>query len=316
MTLLEAMRDPNLFARWFRDPETWSAWTAFIAALFALPMSHAQLQTYRQCTGRTTPPAAPVSEGWLVCGRRAGKSFILALIAVFLAAFHDYRRYLAPGERATILVLATNIKQARTIFRYIRALLTRVPMLARMIERADGRRVRPEQRCHHRNSRLHRTGAFVATRSSPRCATRSHSGRPTMPPSPTMKCSMRCVPPWRRYRMRCCSVPARPTPDAVRCTMRIGGTSASMVTRFWCGSRQRRTMNPTVPQAVIDAAMERDPAYAAAEYGAEFRTDVETFVLREAAEACVIARRARAAAAAQRHLSRFRGPLRRLRRIR
>jgi hypothetical protein len=46
-----------------------------------------------------------------------------------------------------------------------------------------------------------------------------------------------------------------------------------------------RTMNPTVPQAVIDRATERDAASAAAEYGAQFRTDVETFVSREAVEA-------------------------------
>src|SRR5262249_44517660 len=35
------------------------------------------------------------------------------------------------------------------------------------------------------------------------------------------------------------------------------------------------TMNPTVPKRVIDEAVERDPAVAAAEYFAEFRTDVE-----------------------------------------
>ena len=46
-------------------------------------------------------------------------------------------------------------------------------------------------------------------------------------------------------------------------------------------------MNPTVPQRVIDEAMERDPATAAAEYGAEFRSDIESFVSREAVEACV-----------------------------
>ena len=43
--------------------------------------------------------------------------------------------HLAPGERATIMVIAVDRKQARTIFRYIRALLTRVPMLAELIER-------------------------------------------------------------------------------------------------------------------------------------------------------------------------------------
>ena len=48
-----------------------------------------------------------------------------------------------------------------------------------------------------------------------------------------------------------------------------------------------RTMNPTVPQRVIDEATERDPASAAAEYGAKFRSDVKSFVNREAVEACV-----------------------------
>ena len=70
-----------------------------------------------------------------MCGRRAGKSFILALCAVFLAAFFDYRRYLSPGERGTVLIIATNSKQARVIVRYVRALLTQIPMLAKLIER-------------------------------------------------------------------------------------------------------------------------------------------------------------------------------------
>jgi hypothetical protein len=38
---------------------------------------------------------------------------------------------------------------------------------------------------------------------------------------------------------------------------------------------------------VIDEATERDPVSAAAEYGAQFRSDIESFVNREAVEACV-----------------------------
>jgi hypothetical protein len=49
-----------------------------------------------------------------------------------------------------------------------------------------------------------------------------------------------------------------------------------------------RVMNPTVPQSVIDEATEADPASAAAEYGAEFRTDVETFIAREVVDAAVV----------------------------
>jgi hypothetical protein len=140
VTILDAIADPNLFAPWFKKPATWAAWRAFIAALFALPMTDDQLAIYRQCTARNDPPTERAREAWLVIGRRGGKSFTLALIAVFLAAFFDYRQHLAPGERATVLVIATNTRQARVIMRFVRGLLTRVPMLAQMIEReaADG----------------------------------------------------------------------------------------------------------------------------------------------------------------------------------
>ena len=48
-----------------------------------------------------------------------------------------------------------------------------------------------------------------------------------------------------------------------------------------------RDMNPCVPQAVIDAATERDPAHAAAEYLAEFRSDIESFIKFPEVERCV-----------------------------
>src|SRR5262249_54568810 len=52
-----------------------------------------------------------------------------------------------------------------------------------------------------------------------------------------------------------------------------------------------RDMNPTVSRAVIEAAYLRDHAAASAEYGAEFRTDVEGFLSLEIIEACVIPNR-------------------------
>jgi len=48
-----------------------------------------------------------------------------------------------------------------------------------------------------------------------------------------------------------------------------------------------RAMNPAVSQQVIDQAAERDPASAAAEWLAEFRSDIESFINREAVEACI-----------------------------
>jgi hypothetical protein len=47
------------------------------------------------------------------------------------------------------------------------------------------------------------------------------------------------------------------------------------------------SMNPTVPQSVIDAAMADDEAAALAEYGAQFRNDLEAFVKLDIVEGCV-----------------------------
>ena len=46
-------------------------------------------------------------------------------------------------------------------------------------------------------------------------------------------------------------------------------------------------MNPSIPELFIVEAYERDPASAEAEYGAEFRTDIESFIGIEAIRDCI-----------------------------
>jgi hypothetical protein len=47
-------------------------------------------------------------------------------------------------------------------------------------------------------------------------------------------------------------------------------------------------MNPAVPKEIIDKAYADDEASASAEYGAQFRRDIEAFIAREAVEACIM----------------------------
>ena len=103
-----------------------------LAALFALPMTREQLALYSKLTGRTTPPTQPFHEAWLCIGRRGGKSFILAVIAVFLACFKDWRPFLGPGEVATVMIIAADRRQARVIMRYSLGCSRAVPMLAQL----------------------------------------------------------------------------------------------------------------------------------------------------------------------------------------
>jgi len=286
VTILDACADPNLFAQWFKRGD-WTAWFAFLAALFGLPMSAEQLAIYRKCTQRLEPPSTPSNEAWLVIGRRGGKSFMLALIAVFLACFRDYREYLQPGERGTILVIATDRKQARAILRYVRGLLTRIPMLARMIERETAESFDLNNSVTIEVA----TASFKTTRGYTIVAalcdelafwpTSEESAEPDAEILAALRPGMATIP---SAMLLCASSPYA----------RRGALWDAH--RRWFGKEDApalvwqidtRTMNPSVPQRVIDEATERDAASAAAEYGAQFRSDIEAFVRREAIESCV-----------------------------
>ena len=133
ITILDAMRDPLLFGPCFKDG-TWDSWMVFLSALFGLPLEKGKVPIFRRQTGRQTAPRKPAREGWVIAGRRAGKSLIAALVAVFLSCFRDYRKVLGPGERATVMVIAADRRQARVVFRYITGLMERIPMLVGMVE--------------------------------------------------------------------------------------------------------------------------------------------------------------------------------------
>jgi hypothetical protein len=135
LSILDAIEHPKLFLPWFKDRESWAAWRAFLCALFALPMSESELETYRQCTGRTDPPTAQAREAWMIVGRRGGKSLTLAALAVFVGCFGDFRHYIVPGERLLIPVLAADRRQAESTVGYVRAMLTSIPMLKKTLVR-------------------------------------------------------------------------------------------------------------------------------------------------------------------------------------
>ena len=66
-------------------------------------------------------------------GRRGGKSIIAALLGVYAACFKSYRELLAPGEVATVMIIASDRRQARVILRYVKGFLSEIPMLKAMV---------------------------------------------------------------------------------------------------------------------------------------------------------------------------------------
>jgi hypothetical protein len=285
--ILDAMGDPNLFRPWFKDMKTWVAWRAFLAALFGLPMSASELVIFQQCTGRDAPPTSRVSEAWLVVGRRGGKSMILALIGAFLAAFIDWTPYLVPGETAVIPIIAADRRQARAIYRYLRAMFQKVPLLAALLEKdpSDDEVVLKSGITIEITTASFRTirGVTVIAALLDEIAfwRTGDAANPDFEILAALRPAMATIP---QPMLLAASSPYAKRGELWDAYRRFFGKPDPIL--VW--KAPTLTMNPAVPRRVIDDAYERDDVSAAAEYGAEFRSDLESYVSREVIEAAVI----------------------------
>jgi len=292
MNIVDAIDHDDLFAPWFPDRDGWRAWRAFLKALFGLPLSNTERKIYAECTGRNRAPREPLSEAWLVCGRRSGKSFILALVAVFLALFKDWSAVLKPGERGTILIIASDRKQGRVIMGYIKGLISGVPALAPKIindkEELLGLDNGISIEIHTASFRSVRGYTIVAALCDEIAFWKSDdSANPDKEILDALRPGMATTLAHGALLL-CASSPYAKRGalyEAYREHFRVDGNPVLV----W--QAHTRRMNPTVPQSVIDKAFADDAASAVAEYGAEFRSDVETYVPREIVEAVTANRR-------------------------
>jgi Terminase large subunit, T4likevirus-type, N-terminal len=286
MKITRAISDPKVFARFFKG-ETWHAWRVFLTALFALPLTSEQIEVYRKHTGRSAPPTEPLHEAWLVIGRRGGKSFILATIAVFLAAFYDWRPFLGPGEIATIMIIARDRRQARVIKRFVSGLLHEVPMLRGTIEDEGAETISLKNKI---NIEIH-TASFRSTRGYTIVAAlldeiafwpSEDAADPDFEVINAIRPGMATIP---NAMLLCASSPHARKGALWNAYHRHYGKDGDSVLVWQAATRD---MNSVVPQAYIDQHLADDPARASAEYLATFRTDLESYISRDLAEAAVI----------------------------
>ncbi|GEC60510.1 MULTISPECIES: hypothetical protein [Gluconobacter] len=287
MNIIDAMTDDNLFGSHFQG-DTWAAWKAFLKALFALPMDEQDLPFYQQHTGRTEAPTDPFKEATLICGRRAGKSRILGLIATYLATFRDYAPYLAPGEMATVAVIASDRKQARTIFRYISGTLASVPMLANMVQDETNETITLSNRViieiATASFRVTRGYTFAAVLADETAFWRSDeaSANPDEEIIKAIRPGLSTIP---SAMLLLASSPYAKRGVLYK-TFRKHWAQNDARVLVWRGSSME--MNPALDPAIVQEAYDDDPAGAAAEYGGEFRNDIASFITPEVIQACTV----------------------------
>jgi hypothetical protein len=284
ISLGHCLRDPNLFARHFRGA-SWAAWKVFLAALFAEPADEVGLAVYRERTGRTAWPTAPFTEAAVIVGRRGGKSRTLALVAVYLACFRSYDLFLAPGEVATIGVLAVDKGQARAIFRFVLGLLKAVPMLEPLIVRRDSETIELSNRVMIEIA----TASFRSTRGYSYAAVLADevafwrsdetSLNPDVEILRALRPGMVSIP---GAVLLMASSPYSQRGELYNTYRRHFGKDDARVLVWKASTLQ---MNPSVDKRIIEEAYESDPESAKAEFGGEFRTDLADYISRETVDA-------------------------------
>jgi hypothetical protein len=286
VNIISVKTDEKLLGRFFKNVATWKSWFVFDKAIFGLPLDQRELALYRHCTGRKNPPEKPFKEVYCIVGRRGGKSWTISTIAVYLAFFRDYSKYLAAGEMGTILIVAVDQIQARIILRYIKAIINEIPMLkAKVIkERAMDLELSNRVQVMIRTCSLASVrgytlvGAILEEVSFWRVAgvnpdhevlTALRPGLATIPGSMLLAISS----PYGRQGILY---------EAYR--DHFGSDNPDIL--VFRG--KTRLMNPTIAQEIIDREFEKDPVAAASEWGHDFRKDLESFLPVEWIEKAIV----------------------------
>lgn len=265
------MTDPALFGAEFGG-ESFAAWRALLSGFYGLPLTEAEAEVFQQLTGREEAPTEAHNELWLVVGRRGGKSRAAALVAVY-EALRDHSAKLAPGEVATVFLLAGDQKQARALMRYVRGLFEN-PMLRKMIVRETETIIELSNRtaieigtASFRSVRGYTLAAVICDEIAFWMADGAN-------PDEEIIAALRPALATLNGKLLALSSPHSKRGILWSAHRRYYGKPGAVLV----AQAPSRVMNPALPASVVADAMNEDPARASAEYLAQFRNDLEAFI--------------------------------------
>lgn len=275
MNIAELMSDTVLVGNAYAGA-SWAVWKVVLKSAHGLRLTTGELTRFHEVAGDRKPPQKRVRELWVVAGRRGGKDSASALIALHAALFGVSSLVRRPGEKASVLCLACDRSQAAIAHGYIKGLLRNSPLLAPLIVAEDTKSIELEGKVE----------IIVATNSY-----RAVRGR-TIVVAILDECAF--------YRSEDSANPDDEVYNALLPSlastggMLIGISSpykrSGLLWEKWRDHYGQdsddvlvvhgpsTTFNPTLDQRIIDDALERDPQAAAAEWLAEWRTDISGFL--------------------------------------
>jgi hypothetical protein len=284
--IIEAIKHPKIFKPLLGDLATWHCWIVWLKSVFGLVMDQAELELYRKCTGRTEPPPNGVKEAYAIVGRRGGKSRIVAFAGAFIACFHDFKKYLAPGERGMVLVLARDRDQSKVVFGYVSGILNAVSALKQMVIRQTADEVDLNNSItiavKTSDYRAVRGVTVVCAIADEVCFWDNQGVNPDKEIFQALRPAMATIP---EAKLLVISSPYAKYGVVFEAHKKYYGKDDALAL-VW--QAPTTVMNPNITEEFIQAEIENDPDAARSEWLALFREDVEAAFSLESIEACVV----------------------------
>jgi hypothetical protein len=287
VSLRNALADPDLLGHVMSGP-TWEPHRVLAMAAMGEALTPDERTVFQKFTGRDREPGERVSEICLVAGRRTGKTVTMGMLATYLASCCDYSDVLIQGEAGVLLALSQDQRVAGQLLNFVESNLDGSPILKQLIVNRTAdiielkNRIRIEVRpASYKKLRgptyigiiadelsfwfveEYYANPDVEVLAAARPGLLTTRGMLITASSPYAKRGVL----WGTYRRHF-------GPDGSPSVLVAKGTTAQF--------------NPTIPQEEIDRELERDPVRNTAEYLAEFRDDVTSFVSSEVVRQCTI----------------------------
>jgi hypothetical protein len=265
--------------------DSWLSWRALLLAAMGETLSADERQIFTDLTLRPHEPDRPVDEFVGVIGRRGGKSRAISVLATYIAGLCQHPA-LAAGERGVLLIIAPDQRQADVVLDYVEANFKRSPMLAQLIEARTQRALKLTDRVsievRSSDFRRLRGPTYIAVIADESAFWRTdYSANPDSEILNAVRPGLATT----HGPLFIISSPyARRGELWTLFNKHFGPQGDPLILVAQAASR---VMNPSLPQSVVDRAIERDPAAANAEYLAQFRSDIESFVNIDAVRACL-----------------------------
>jgi hypothetical protein len=266
--------------------DSWKAWRIILIAAMGEALTDDERPTFTALTGgREHESLERVEEFCAVIGRRGGKSRSMATLAAYIGGLCSHK--LVPGETGVVLLIAPDQRQAKIALDYCTAIFEQSPILKQLI----ANRTADTLELTNGISIEVRSANFRRLRGPTYIAALCDEAAFWFSDEWSTNCDSEIV------------NAVRPGLSTTAGPLIIASSPYAKRGVIWEAHRKHygqhgdpkilvaqgatRDFNPSLPQSVVDRALERDRAAASAEYLAQFRSDIESFVSFEVVTACV-----------------------------